>query len=78
MEHISYSKQTYSWGDLRILRKGNSYSCIIHPEHLAAINRQEAFTDEQNMRWQAKIADGVVNLKSGSHKFNIPLNQLNS
>ena len=78
MEHTNYSKKTYGWGDLRVLRKGNSYTCVIHPEHLEAIYRQEAFTDEQGHRWVPEIKDGTVTLTCGSHHFCIPLEQLNA
>ncbi len=75
---MTYKKQTYGWGDLRTLRKNNSYTCIIHPEHLEAINRGEAFTDEQGERWVPEIKDGIVTLTCGNYHFTIPLNQLNA
>lgn len=78
MQKTQYSKRTYGWGDLRVLRKGSSYTCVIHPEHLEAINREEAFTDEQGMRWQPTIADGIVTLRHGNYNFTIPLTQLNA
>ena len=74
----TYSTKTYSWGDLRVLRMGNAYTCIIHPEHMEAINRGEAFTDEQGYRWETAIADGVVTLKHNSSVFTIPLAELNA
>ena len=69
----TYSKRTYSWGDLRVLRMGIAYTCIIHPEHMEAINRGEAFTDEQGYRWETTIDDGVVTLKHNSSVFTITL-----
>ena len=78
MQKTNYSKQTYSWGDLRVLRKGSSYTCVIHPEHLIAINRQEAFTDEQGMRWHPQIDGDAVTLRSGNYSFTMPLTQLNA
>ena len=74
----TYSKHSYSWGDLRILRKGLAYSCIIHPEHLAAINRGEGFTCEQGFPWSVAISDGLVTLRHGSDSFAIPLAELNA
>lgn len=78
MERTHYDKRAYSWGDLRVLRKGISYTCVIHPEHLTAINRQEAFTDEQGMCWHPQIDGDVVTLQCGSYSFTIPLTQLNN
>lgn len=74
----TYSKQSYGWGDLRILRRGISYSCIINPEHLAAINRGENFTCEQGYLWITRIHDGVTTLRNGSNIFTIPLAELNA
>jgi glutamyl/glutaminyl-tRNA synthetase len=74
----TYRKEAYSWGELRILRMGNAYTCIIHPEHLAAINRGEAFTDEQGMRWSVSITDGIVTLCHTSYEFTIALAELNA
>ena len=74
----TYHKQSYSWGDLRTLRMGNVYTCIIHPEHLAAINRGEAFTCEQGFRWSVAIDDGIVTLQHTSCVFSIPLAELNA
>jgi hypothetical protein len=78
MERTAYKKETYGWGDLRVLRKGASYTCVIHPEHMDAIYRQEPFTDEQGMRWQPEITDGLVTLTCGNYNFSIPLEQLNA
>ncbi len=74
----TYRKESYSWGDLRRLRMGNAYTCIIHPEHLAAINRGEDFTCEQGYRWMTRIDDGVVTLRHGNDIFTIPLAELNA
>ncbi len=74
----TYRKECYSWGELRILRMGNAYTCIIHPEHLAAINRGEAFTCEQGFRWSVTINDGTVTLRHTSCVFSIPLAELNA
>lgn len=74
----TYHKESYSWGDLRRLRMGNAYSCIIHPEHLAAINRGEGFTCEQGFRWSVSIDDGIVTLRHTSCIFTIPLAELNA
>ncbi len=78
MTRTTLSKKTYGWGDLIVLTEGHSYTCIIHPEHLVAINREEAFTDEQGLNWQPQITDGIVTLQSGSYSFTIPLAQLNA
>lgn len=74
----TYRKESYSWGDLRRLRMGNAYACIIHPEHLAAINRGEDFTCEQGYRWKTSIDDGIVTLRHGSNAFTISLAELNA
>jgi len=74
----TYSKRTYSWGDLRVLRMGNAYTCIIHPEHMEAINCGGAFTDEQGYRWETTIDGGIVTLKHNSSVFNISLAELNA
>jgi hypothetical protein len=74
----TYHKQSYSWGDLRTLRMGNVYTCIIHPEHLAAINRGEDFTCEQGYRWTTSIEKGIATLRHGNDMFTIPLAELNA
>ena len=74
----TYSKQCYSWGDLRILRRGISYTCVIHPPHVEAINRGEDFTDEQGYRWKTAIEDGIATLRHGNNSFKIPLAELNA
>ncbi len=74
----TYSKQSYGWGDLRVLRRGISYSCIIHPEHLAAINCGEDFTCEQGYLWITRIHEGIATLRNGSNIFTIPLAELNA
>lgn len=74
----TYSKRSYGWGDLRVLSMGNAYTCVIHPEHLAALNRGEAFTDEQGYRWVPEIQEGTVTLRNGTHDFTISLSELNA
>jgi hypothetical protein len=74
----TYTKQSYSWGDLRTLRRGISYTCIIHPENLAAINRGEDFTCEQGNRWKTIIENGIATLRYGSNAFTISLAELNA
>jgi len=74
----TYRKESYSWGDLRRLRMGNAYTCVIHPEHLAAINRGESFTDEQGIRWSVSIADSIVTLRHTSCEFTIGIAELNA
>jgi gluconate kinase len=74
----TYTKRTYGWGDLRVLRMGNAFTCIIHPENLDALNRGEAFTDEQGCRWVPEIENDLVTLRSGNHRFNISLSELNA
>ena len=74
----TYHKQSYSWGKLRTLRMGNAYTCIIHPEHLAAINRSEDFTCEQGFWWKTSIDNGIVTLQSGGNVFTISLVELNA
>ena len=46
----------YDWGTLRIIRRDNSYACIIHPEHAAEIAKlacgcYTSFKDEQGIIW---------------------------
>jgi hypothetical protein len=74
----TYRKESYSWGDLRTLRMGNAYTCIIHPEHLAAINRGEDFTCEQGYRWKTSIENGIATLRHDSNAFTISLAKLNA
>ena len=74
----TYHKQSYSWGELRTLRMGNAYTCIIHPEHLAAINRGENFTCEQGYRWKTNLDNDNVTLRHGSNAFTISLAELNA
>ncbi len=74
----TYTKQSYSWGELRTLRMGNAYTCIIHPEHLAAINHGKDFTCEQGYRWKTSIDDGNVTLRHGNDGFAISLAELNA
>jgi len=73
---ITLSKETYHWGKLRILRHGNSYTCIIHPAHFDAIQKEENFKDEQGYIWQSKIEDGLVYLRNKTDNFTVPLAQL--
>ncbi len=74
----TYTKQSYSWGDLRTLRRGISYTCIIHPEHLAAINRGEDFTCEQGYLWKTSIENDLATLRHGNDNFTISLAELNA
>lgn len=74
----TYHKQSCSWGELRTLRMGNAYTCIIHPGHLVAINRGEDFTCEQGYRWNTSIDNGIVTLRHGNDDFTIPLAELNA
>lgn len=74
----TYSKRTCNWGDLRVLRMGNAYTCVIHPENLEAINRGEDFTDEQSYRWKTSIEDGMVTLRHGNNIFKTSLTELNA
>ena len=74
----TYRKERYSWGELRTLRMGNAYTCIIHPEHLAAINRGEDFTCEQGCHWKTSIENGIATLRHGSNAFTISLAELNA
>lgn len=78
LKHQTYTKQSYSWGELRTLRMGNAYSCIIHPEHLPAINRGEDFTCEQGYRWKTNLDNGIFTLRHGNDIFTISLTELNA
>ena len=71
-------KECYSWGELRVLRKSNDYTCVIHPEHLVAINEEKPFRDEQGYCWKPVITDGMVTLKNGNSRFTISLAELNA
>lgn len=77
-ERQTYSKRSYGWGDLRVLTMGSAYTCVIHPEHLEALNRGEAFTDEQGYRWVPEIQEDTVTLRNGTHDFTISLSELNA
>lgn len=63
---------------IRILRMGNAYTCVIHPENLEAINRGEDFTDEQRYRWNTSIENGEATLRHGNNIFKISLEELNA
>lgn len=74
----TYQKRNYSWGALRVLRMGNAYACVIHPQHVEAINRGEDFTDEQRCRWKTSIENGIATLRHGNDSFKISLAELNA
>lgn len=67
-----------SENQIRILRMGNAYTCVFHPENLEAINRGEDFTDEQRYRWKISIEDGIATLRHGNDVFRISLTELNA
>lgn len=81
-ERQTYEKTSYSWGDLRYLRRGDSYGCVIHPACMAEIERAAAlditttFKDEQGMNWLVTVVDGIVRLRFGTYHFEITLAEL--
>ncbi len=76
-QNITLIKETYNWGRLRILRHANCYTCVIHPEHMGSILRQENFQDEQGSIWQPIIEGESLTLKStDGESFTVPLEQL--
>jgi hypothetical protein len=78
---MTVSVKTYSWGTLRIISRGISYSCIIHPEHWAVIESAPdgapvSFTDETGRRWRGTKQDGNLQLRSKSYWLSVPLSRL--
>ncbi len=74
-----YTQTLHKRGNnIRILRMGNAYTCVIHPKNLEAIHRGEDFTDEQRYRWKVIIEDGMVTLRHGNNIFKISLTELNA
>lgn len=75
----NYTQTLHKRGsDVRVLRMGNAYTCVIHPENLEAINRSEDFTDEQRYRWQTSLDNGIATLRHGNNVFQISLTELNA
>lgn len=78
MTNCTLTKRSFSWGDVKVLKKSIHYTCVIHPEHLKAINEGKSFKDEQGCRWETQIKDGVVTLTNDGDTFTLPLEQLNA
>ena len=80
---ISISVETYSWGTLRTIRKGSSYTVVIHPEDAKKIaglyNGSVTFTDEQGITWTVSRLFDCLTFKSNRksvslHRDDLQLN----
>ncbi len=76
---ITLRKETYSWGILRIIEKGISYSIIIGPEDHSyvansIITREENFfIDESKRRWNVSIIEKDIIFKNGSREVKVSI-----
>jgi len=71
----------YDWGTLRIVTRGISFSCVIHPEHAELIAALECgdtveFTDEQNTRWQVDLDGEDLIFKSCNYAMTVKREKL--
>jgi len=76
-------KESYSWGDLITVSKGNEFKAVLHPEHQDALKKlkdgeKTAFTDEQKVKWNATRTGDSLELKSGSKSLTMPASTLNT
>jgi hypothetical protein len=70
---ITVSIKEYSWGTLRIIRRDNSYSCVMHPEHakhvrLLCEGEYYSFVDEQGTDWDVRVKGDRV-LFTATYRF---------
>jgi hypothetical protein len=59
-DKIEIKKEKYSWGNLRVIYSGISFSVIIHPEHWAKIDNLKSgekikFRDETREVWRCEF-----------------------
>ena len=59
-DKIEIKKEKYSWGNLRVIYSGISFSVIIHPEHWAKIDSLKSgeeitFRDETGKVWRCEF-----------------------
>lgn len=66
-------KESYSWGDLIKVSKGNEYKAVLHPKDQEVLRKlksgeSSSFTDEQGVKWKATRDGNSIRLdsKSGS------------
>jgi hypothetical protein len=76
-------KESYSWGDLVTVSKGNEFKAVLHPEHQDALKKlkdgeKTTFTDEQRVKWNAARTGDNLELKSGSKSLSMPVSTLNT
>jgi hypothetical protein len=77
--------EQFSWGALRRIHVGHSFSVIIHPEHFELIEKlhecdQLTFTDETNSGWHVTRQDGLITFAgrcgSRGNKVTVPFSTL--
>lgn len=76
-------KESYSWGDLVTVSKGNQYKAVLHPEHQDALRKlkdgeSHTFTDEQKHKWTATRDGDAINLNSKAGKLSVSRSDLGS
>jgi hypothetical protein len=76
-------KESYSWGDLITVSKGNEFKAVLHPEHQDALKKlkdgeKTTFTDEQKVKWNATRTGDSLELKSGSKSLTMSASTLNT
>jgi len=84
-ERVVFTKKKYSWGELRKIEKGHSFSVIIHPEHNELVQRVidgaddlNTFVDEQNFEWNVSLKGDNLVFKSDQGKLvTLPVNKYN-
>ncbi len=59
-DKVEVKKERYSWGNLRVIRVGVSFSVIIDPENWQKIDALKSgesafFKDDQNSRWNVNF-----------------------
>lgn len=64
-------KESYSWGDLIKVSKGNEYKAVLHPKDQEVLRKlksgeSNSFTDEQGVKWKATRDGDSIRLDSKS------------
>jgi hypothetical protein len=79
---VKLSKRDYSWGPLRKIEVGNSFSIIMHPEEWEMVEdcmkskKKVSFKDEQRNRWIVSCDGTNVNFKSSGKKISVPVEKI--
>lgn len=69
-------KRTYNWGTLRVIRKNNDFTAVIHPQHFEMIEGLEngesgRFTDEQGYNWKVTKEDDKLKFSTKGAKMTV-------